>query len=162
MSQDLTTKIRKAAAWDSLMASNAWMREMDAAENHNEPGSQFDFVRGSKHQHAQNAWMREALEIAVQQIKSDACPFCDDGQQPEIYPKCLEFVQCSALKEIAALVPKGDVEDLYLGKTCGDCYKWMKKSLCPAEKGFQVGGPSANSPKCKDFQPQPTPKGEHD
>lgn len=40
-----------------------------------------------------------------------------------------------------------------IGTRCGDCYNWMKSTMCPKEhniKGYSRG-PSCDDYKCKDF-----------
>ena len=40
-----------------------------------------------------------------------------------------------------------------IGRTCGDCYSWMKSRECPREKnvGGISRGPSCKEPICKQF-----------
>lgn len=40
------------------------------------------------------------------------------------------------------------------GTRCGDCYKWMKSSMCPAERNVngRNHGPSCQSRKCGQYQ----------
>lgn len=47
---------------------------------------------------------------------------------------------------------KLSIEIRKIGTTCGDCDKWMKTSMCPAEKSDISGyskGPSCNGLKCQ-------------
>ena len=76
------------------------------------------FIDGAKHQHAQSAWQREALLIAVEALKLSPSGCNNAGQYGvlKIYPgqcakskhACAPCLQKQKLTEIAALVPKGE------------------------------------------------------
>lgn len=86
--KSLIDQIRNAAAFNEKECWNEWSTHTDTP-----PYSVF--YCGAKHQHAQNAWAFEALEIAVKHLENE-----------------VRRMDCAldkkVLREIAALVPGGE------------------------------------------------------
>lgn len=72
--------------------------------------------------------------------------------QNELWDKAVEI--CQSLSDYADIKTKIDEYVMTDRKVCGNCFYWMKSSLCPCERnvnGRQIG-PSMSGVACNKFQ----------